>query len=324
MLPFRKVNSQNGEGMKNSNENMAQSVHQLRMLLVEKEEEIEVLKKRVKSKGGPDIAAEEKTAPVALTEKLEEYKDTVASLEETVKKLEEKMDAKDRSIASLKEKAARPSPPPSLDGDGRIEESPGEIGRLEKELSQTRAEAARKIEELQDEISGGDLQERLSSAQEELERAENTFQRTKGEYLALSTRNMRLKIGSAVLGLALCVSLVINIKQMRTAHGPGKGMDFITAAGEPLLETGERPSRRQEEDSLTAGEGRPAAGQTISEETHFKYIVKAGDNPSKICKRALGDARLADRVMMENNLKDPRALKVGMTLYLPKEAVKKR
>lgn len=294
--------------MRNSNEDLSQSVHQLRMLLVEKEEEIEALKQKAESKGGAESAAGEGTPPGELTGKLEEALGEIGRLE---KELSKTRDEAARKIDELREEMADSA---ETDGGERLDEAMKKIAGLEEELNMARAGAGDDRGESGDD---DELQARLSSAQKELERAERTFRRAKEKYSRLGTMNMWMTSVSAILAIWLCISLVVIFKQKRTLSRLEGGIDFITAAEEPVMDMEERLPPADGEETRQAAVAEPAAPD-LSQETHFEYTVKKGDNLWKICKRQLGNANLADRVARENNLSNPGALKVGTTLYLPK------
>ena len=294
--------------MRNSNEDLSQSVHQLRMLLVEKEEEIEALKQKAESKGGAESAAGEGTPPGELTGKLEEALGEIGRLEEELSKTR---DEAARKIDELRQEMADSA---ETAGSERLDEAMKEIAGLEEELDTARAGAGEGRGESKED---DELQARLSSAQKELERAERTFRRAKEKYSRLGTMNMWITAVSAILAIWLCISLVVIFRQKRTLSRLAGGIDFITVAEEPVMEMEEISPPAGGEETRQAAVAEPAAPD-LSQETHFEYTVKKGDNLWKICKRQLGNANLADRVAKENNLSNPKALKVGTTLYLPR------
>lgn len=294
--------------MRNSNEDLSQSVHQLRMLLVEKEEEIEELKQKTESKGGAESATGEGTPPGELTGKLEEALGEIGRLE---KELSKTRDEAARKIDELREEMADSA---GTAGGERLDEALKEIARLEEKLNMAMADAGEGIGESKED---DELQARLSSAQKEIERAERTFRRAKEKYSRLGTMNMWMTAVSAILAIWLCISLVVIFRQKRTLSRLAGGIDFITATEEPVMDMEERSPPAGGEETRQATVAEPAAPD-LSQETHFEYTVKKGDNLWKICKSQLGNANLADRVARENNLSNPRALKVGTTLYLPR------
>lgn len=332
--------------MKREEKDLSQVVQQLRLLLVEKEEEIERLRGDLEPGVDSDLPGEGGAPPAGLAREAEEQRATIASLEKTIdemgrkekrklKELEKKLREKEKTIGSLRDS------PPGPEDDERLEEALEEIARLKEELSgalregegtgvaaeeiarlkdeleNARAGAAGRIGELEKTIEEGeDVRGRLSSVNEDLEMSGISLRRAREECRRLGSRSVRLMAACAVLGVLLCISLVSAFLRRGSPSPPEGGMDFITSAENELFEPGDR---------IRSGAPSPPVGAVAGNEVAptdaggREYIVRAGDSLWKICKRELGDPSLAERVARENNLENARALKVGMVLYLPAE-----
>ena len=75
--------------------------------------------------------------------------------------------------------------------------------------------------------------------------------------------------------------------------------------------TAEEEPAAEEDTDATDPEGDEIVGET--------YTVKNGDTLRGIAQRFYGDAELADYLQEVNNIEDPTAISVGMTLIIPDE-----
>jgi len=205
----------------------------------------------------------------------------------------------------------------------QLEEKERLLGESRRELSADTPDADSmhaRIRILEDNLEEKDLSYRTVQAQ--LHRLKRTQQMFRGLCAGLSVFLifiLSMKTKQPNITRAEAASLPSPISLPESAAG---GNDEASPPREIPSHTAKEPERNQTEEDLIQMEPvvqAAAPGAAGEADRRITYTVQKGDSLWLICKRMLGNGGAMARIARENNISDPRALKVGDVIYLSRK-----
>lgn len=246
----------------------------------------------------------------------EEWQKMVAALEEQLRE-------KERLLAEASARAGEPAEEPRFREE--IEALRERGAESAKAHEDTVAALRQEIESLRSGAGAPSLHEPNHDLKQQLEQSELSYRTAQAQLHRYRITQQVLQGACAALSVFLIFLFTIKTRSAIEARpetaAPREALssdapDSSTAitvgipAAPPAQETGPAEEPRR----LAA---KPSAAATA--ENRIVYKVQKGDNLWLICQRQLGDARRMETVARDNNIADPKSLKVGDVIYLSRK-----
>jgi nucleoid-associated protein YgaU len=292
---------------------------------------------------------EKKNEVIELRARME---DIETSDREKLSSIADELDEKDKIIASLQSRLSgglgeeTPTDPGENERVIRDSEAARAAEREETErrlaaLEEQLEEKERLLGEARREVStdtpdADSMHARIRILEDNLEEKDLSYRTVQAQLHRLKKTQQMLQGLCAGVGVFLICILSIKTKQPHTPRAEAASLpspisltestaDTNDAAPPPReipAHTAKEPERHQAEDDQIQMEPvvqAAAPGAAGKADRRITYTVQKGDSLWLICKRMLGNGGAMARIARENNISDPRALKVGDVIYLSRK-----